>query len=131
MYWTIGQMIAHHTSSGCDLRGGDLLGSGTISGPDCAAFGSLVEINAGGWNSIVLPTGEERRFLADGDEVILTGRLDVEGFASIGLGECRGTVVGQGTKAGTCAIDGGRAMDEPVRVVPRRSGSGRFDGLRQ
>jgi fumarylacetoacetase len=93
MYWTVAQMIAHHTSGGCDLRTGDLLGSGTVSGPDRATAGCLLEITARGAEPVVLPTGETRAFLEDGDEVILRGRCEREGFVSIGLGECRGVIL--------------------------------------
>jgi fumarylacetoacetase len=93
MYWTLGQMIAHHTSNGCDLRAGDLLGSGTVTGPDRGTAGCLLEITARGGQPIALPSGENRSFLEDGDEVILRGRCVREGYVSIGLGECRGRVL--------------------------------------
>ncbi|QCI64167.1 fumarylacetoacetase [Phreatobacter stygius] len=93
MYWTVAQMIAHHTCNGCNLRPGDLLGTGTISGPDATACGSILEATLGGKNPIVLASGEERRFLQDGDEVILRARGRREGFAPIGFGECRATIV--------------------------------------
>jgi fumarylacetoacetase len=89
MYWTLAQMIAHHTSNGCPLRPGDLIGSGTVSGPEKQNRGCLLEIV----ESIVLPTGEHRRFLEDGDEVILRGYCEAPGFRRIGLGECRGTIL--------------------------------------
>ena len=92
MYWTFAQMIAHHTAGGCNLNPGDLLGTGTISGALKDGFGSLIEITAGGASSIDLPCGEKRGFLVDGDEVILTGRLEAPGYVSIGFGECRGLV---------------------------------------
>jgi fumarylacetoacetase len=92
MYWTAAQMLTHHTSGGCDLRPGDLLGTGTISGPDAGSFGSLLETTAGGQKPIVLPSGEERRFLQDGDEVLLRAHAHRAGFASIGFGECRGLI---------------------------------------
>jgi fumarylacetoacetase len=82
-------MIAHHTSNGCPLRPGDLIGSGTVSGPEKQNRGCLLEIV----ESIVLPTGEHRRFLEDGDEVILRGYCEAPGFRRIGLGECRGTIL--------------------------------------
>lgn len=93
MYWTVAQMIAHHTCNGCNLRPGDLLGTGTISGPDATACGSILEATLGGKNPIVLASGEERRFLQDGDEVILRARGRREGFAAIGFGECRATIM--------------------------------------
>ncbi len=92
LYWTIGQMIAHHTSGGCALRAGDLLGSGTVSGPDRKTAGCLLEITARGAEPIGLPNGETRGFLEDGDEVVLSGRCEREGYVGIGLGECRGIV---------------------------------------
>jgi fumarylacetoacetase len=93
MYWTVAQMIAHHTSNGCNLRPGDLLGTGTISGPDVATSGSILELTQGGKEPISLASGEQRRFLEDGDEVILRARGRREGFASIGFGECRATIL--------------------------------------
>jgi fumarylacetoacetase len=92
MYWTAAQMLTHHASGGCDLRPGDLLGTGTISGPDAGSFGSILETTVGGQNPIILPSGEERKFLQDGDEVLLCARAHREGFASIGFGECRGLI---------------------------------------
>ncbi|GJD53933.1 hypothetical protein OPKNFCMD_6712 [Methylobacterium crusticola] len=94
MYWTVAQMVAHHTCGGCNLRPGDLLGTGTISGPDRDACGSLVEATLGGREPLRLASGEERRFLEDGDEVILRARGVRDGFASIGFGECRAVVLG-------------------------------------
>ncbi|NNM71592.1 fumarylacetoacetase [Enterovirga aerilata] len=93
MYWTAAQLVAHHASGGCNLRPGDLLGSGTLSGPDRASCGSLLEATNGGREPIALPSGEERRFLQDGDEVILSARCRREGFAPIGFGECRGAIL--------------------------------------
>lgn len=93
MYWTAAQLVAHHTSNGCNLNPGDLLGTGTISGPDFASTGSLLEASLGGKQAIKLPSGEERTFLQDGDEIIIRGRCVREGAVSIGFGECRGTIV--------------------------------------
>jgi fumarylacetoacetase len=93
MYWTPAQMVAHHTSGGCDLRPGDLLGTGTISGPDVASCGSLLEATLGGRQPIVLPSGEQRRFLEDGDEVILRASAQRDGYAPIGFGECRAVIL--------------------------------------
>jgi fumarylacetoacetase len=93
MYWTVAQMVAHHSSNGCDLNPGDLLGSGTLSAPDAAGFGSLLEITKGGTTPITLPSGETRRFLQDGDEVILRAYAAREGFARIGFGDCRATIL--------------------------------------
>ena len=92
MYWTLGQMIAHHTSNGCPIRAGDLIGSGTVSGPDRQNRGCLLELTAGGKEPLELPAGELRRFLEDDDEVILRGWCEAPGFRKIGLGECRGTI---------------------------------------
>lgn len=92
MYWTIAQMIAHHTSNGCNLNPGDLLGSGTISAPDPTGFGSLLELSEGGKSPVDLPNGEKRAFLEDGDEIILSARAEAEGFRSIGFGPCFGVV---------------------------------------
>ncbi|AZC22678.1 MULTISPECIES: fumarylacetoacetase [Pseudomonas] len=92
MYWTVAQMVAHHSVNGCQLQAGDLFGSGTLSGPQSGQFGSLLEITEGGKKPVELASGEVRKFLEDGDEIILRGRCRREGFASIGFGECRGTV---------------------------------------
>ena len=93
MYWTVAQMVAHHSSNGCDLNPGDLMGSGTISAPDAGGFGSLLEASRGGREPVSLPSGEERRFLEDGDEVILRSHASRAGFASIGFGDCRAAVL--------------------------------------
>ena len=92
MYWTPAQMLAHHTAGGCDLHPGDLMGTGTISGPDAGSYGSILEATLGGREPLRLGLGEERRFLEDGDEVLLRARARREGYASIGFGECRGRV---------------------------------------
>jgi fumarylacetoacetase len=96
MYWTIGQLVAHHASNGCNLRPGDLLASGTVSGPTKDARGCLLELTWRGAEPLALPSGETRRFLEDGDEVILRGWCEREGWRRIGLGECAGVVVGAG-----------------------------------
>ncbi len=88
LYWTAAQMIAHHTSGGCDLRPGDLFGTGTISGAEPGTLGSLLEITQGGRKPVTLPGGAERRFLEDGDEVTLSARFGAGGF-----GPCTGRVV--------------------------------------
>jgi fumarylacetoacetase len=93
MYWTLAQMIAHHTSNGCNLRPGDLIGSGTVSGPEKANRGCLLEVTWKGTEPFELPTGETRTFLEDGDEVILRGWCEAPGFRRIGLGECRGVII--------------------------------------
>ena len=92
MYWTLGQMVAHHPSNGCPIRPGDLIASGTISGPDKENRGCLLEMTWKGSEPLPLPNGETRSFLTDGDEVILTGYCEREGFTRIGLGWCRGTI---------------------------------------
>jgi fumarylacetoacetase len=93
MYWTAAQIVTHHASNGCNLNPGDLLGTGTISGPDRSALGSLLEITRGGAEPVDLPSGERRTFLEDGDEVILEARAHRDGFASIGFGECRARIL--------------------------------------
>ncbi len=92
MYWTVAQMIAHHTSNGCNLQTGDLLGTGTISGPTPSSFGSLMELSQGGAIPISLPGDETRAFLEDGDEVTFAGHAHADGFRSIGFGVCTGKV---------------------------------------
>ena len=92
LYWTLSQMVAHHASNGCPLRPGDLIGSGAVSGPEKENRGCLLEMTWRGTEPLELPTGEIRRFLEDGDEVILRGWCQAPGFRRIGLGECRGTV---------------------------------------
>jgi fumarylacetoacetase len=92
MYWTVAQLIAHHTSGGCSLAAGDLFGSGTISGPTAGSLGSLLETTEGGRKPLELPSGESRRFLEDGDEVIMRAHARRDGFASIGFGDCRAGV---------------------------------------
>lgn len=93
MYWTLAQMVAHHSSNGCPLRAGDLIGSGTVSGPEKENRGCLLEMTWRGTEPLRLPTGETRKFLEDGDEVILQGWCEAPGFRRIGLGECRGVVL--------------------------------------
>jgi fumarylacetoacetase len=106
MYWTIAQMVSHHASNGCNMQPGDLLGSGTVSGPKRESRGCLLELTWDGdpfaaepklvpgtqRTPIELPTGETRTFLADGDEVVLRGYCEREGYRRIGLGECRGVI---------------------------------------
>jgi fumarylacetoacetase len=93
LYWTAAQMVAHHTSNGCSLRTGDLVGSGTVSGPDRGSLGCLLEITRRGAEAVELPTGESRHFLEDGDEVTLRGWCGKEGRPRIGLGSCVGRIV--------------------------------------
>lgn len=92
MYWTIAQMLAHHTSNGCNLQPGDMLASGTVSGPDKGSQGCLLELTRGGHEPLSLIGGERRAFLEDGDEVIIRGYCETEGRVRIGFGACRGTV---------------------------------------
>jgi fumarylacetoacetase len=92
-YWTIGQMVAHHSVNGCRVRPGDLFGSGTESGPTPEEAGSLLELSVGGKQPLELANGETRTFLEDGDTVILRGWCEHAGRARIGFGECRGTVL--------------------------------------
>ncbi len=93
MYWTAAQMVAHHASGGCDLRPGDLLGTGTLSGPDRTGCGSMLEATLGGTEPMRLGTGETRRFLEDGDEVLMRATARREGFVAIGFGECRAVIL--------------------------------------
>jgi len=93
MYWTIAQMLTHHASNGCNMRPGDLLASGTVSGPTKESRGCLLERTWRGTEPLELPTGEKRKFLEDGDEVILRGFCDRAGAVRIGFGECTGVVV--------------------------------------
>jgi len=93
MYWTLAQMLTHHSSNGCNLRTGDLFGSGTVSGSEKDSRSCLLELTWRGTEPITLPTGESRTFLENGDEVVLRGHAEREGARRIGLGECSGTVV--------------------------------------
>ena len=92
MYWTLAQLLTHHASNGCNLRPGDLLGSGTVSGPTREERGCLLELSWRGKEPLALPGGETRTFLEDGDEVVLAGYCERDGAVRIGLGECRGLV---------------------------------------
>jgi len=92
MYWTLAQMVAHHSSNGCPLRPGDLIASGTVSGPVKENRGCLLEMTWKGTEPLLLPGGEQRVFLCDGDEVILTGYCERAGFVRIGLGSCTGLI---------------------------------------
>ena len=93
LYWTPAQLIAHHTSNGCNLQIGDVLATGTISGPAESSAGCLLELTRNGAQPILLPTGESRTFLADGDEVIFRGSCEAPSHPRIGLGECRATIL--------------------------------------
>ena len=92
-YWTIAQLVAHHTLGGCSLSAGDLLGTGTLSGPTPESAGSLLELSEGGKRPIVLANGEQRTFLLDGDQITLRGVCEKQGFRRIGFGECSATVM--------------------------------------
>ncbi len=92
-YWTPAQMVAHHTSNGCNLQVGDLLGTGTLSGPAAGQGGSLLELTMGGRQPLLLPGGEQRSFLEDGDTVVLRAYCAAPGAVRIGLGQVSGTVV--------------------------------------
>jgi fumarylacetoacetase len=94
MYWTIAQLVAHHTCNGCNLRGGDLFGTGTISGTDPASVGSLLELSQNGKQPVQLPNGEQRSFLQDGDWLSLSAYAEVPGRVRIGFGSCEGIVRG-------------------------------------
>ncbi len=92
-YWTVAQMVTHHTVNGCNLQAGDLLGSGTLSGPTLDQAGALIELTTGGKHPLNLPNGEQRTWLEDGDRVVLRGWCAREGVVRIGFGECAGTVL--------------------------------------
>ena len=94
LYWTLAQLVAHHASNGCNLRPGDVLGTGTISGAEKASRGCLLELAWRGSEPVPLPDGEERRFLQDGDEVVMRAWCEGAGMRRIGFGDCRGTLVG-------------------------------------
>jgi fumarylacetoacetase len=96
LYWTIGQMLTHHASGGCNLQTGDLMATGTVSGKEKSERGCLLELTWRGTEPLTLPSGEQRRFLEDGDEVIMKGFCEREGFRRIGLGECRGRILPAG-----------------------------------
>ncbi len=93
IYWTLGQMLTHHASNGCDLRPGDLFASGTVSGPEDEAKACLMEANERGTRPLALAGGETRLWLEDGDEVQFRGRPAREGFVPIGFGPCDGRVI--------------------------------------
>ncbi|HEV2336706.1 MAG TPA: fumarylacetoacetase [Stellaceae bacterium] len=93
LYWTLAQLVTHHTSGGCNLTAGDLFGTGTISGPTEAGWGSLSEQSFDGSRTITLSSGETRSFLEDGDEAIFRAHCRRDGYAPLGFGECRARVV--------------------------------------
>ncbi|WP_125784050.1 fumarylacetoacetase [Pseudoalteromonas rubra] len=92
-YWTVAQMVTHHTVNGCNFLPGDMLGSGTQSGPEHEEAGSLLELSRGGKETITLDNGEERKFLEDGDKVIMRGWCEANGFVRIGFGSVEGTIL--------------------------------------
>jgi fumarylacetoacetase len=92
LYWTPAQMVAHHTINGCNLQPGDLIGTGTISGPSPAELSSMLEFTNGGSKPVALPNGEQRGFLQDGDEITFRGRCHRSGYVSIGFGFCVGRI---------------------------------------
>jgi len=92
-YWTVAQMVTHHTVNGCNLQPGDLFGSGTLSGPTLDQAGALIELTTGGTHPLQLPNGESRTYLEDGDAVVIRGWCEKAGAARIGFGECLGTVL--------------------------------------
>jgi len=93
LYWTIAQMLTHHASNGCNMQTGDLIATGTVSGPEKSERGCLLELTWRGTEPIELPNGETRRFIEDGDEIVMRGSCEREGFRRIGFGECRGVVL--------------------------------------
>jgi fumarylacetoacetase len=92
MYWSMAQQLAHHTVSGCNTRVGDLMASGTVSGPTVDSYGSLLELTWNGQRPLALPSGVSRTFLEDGDEVAMTGWCDGDGFR-VGFGEVAGRIL--------------------------------------
>jgi fumarylacetoacetase len=100
LYWTPAQMVAHHTVNGCNLEPGDLIGTGTISGPSPEELSSMLEFTSAGAKPVALPNGEKRGFLLDGDEVVFKGRCSRKGFVSIGFGSCSGRIVPPQATAG-------------------------------
>jgi fumarylacetoacetase len=92
VYWTVAQMVAHHASNGCNLEIGDLMGSGTVSGPERESWASLLELTQRGKERITLANGETRGYIEDGDEIILRGHCAKAGFARLGFGECRAVI---------------------------------------
>ena len=92
-FWTMAQLVTHHTVNGCNLRPGDLLGSGTLSGAGEGSQAALIELTRGGEEPITLTSGETRSFLEDGDTVIMRALCERPGFKSIGFGEVEGTVL--------------------------------------
>jgi fumarylacetoacetase len=92
MYWSAAQILSHHSSNGCNLQPGDLIGTGTLSTAEDSGLGSMLEISKGGKEPIELPGGEMRSFLEDGDELVLSARCEKDGAVPIGFGKCVGRV---------------------------------------
>jgi fumarylacetoacetase len=110
-YWCLAQLVAHHTVNGCNLRCGDLLGTGTQSGPDSAEAGSLLELSRAGRSPLSLPNGEQRSFLEDGDTVILRAFCAREGAVRIGFGEAQGRVVPARGRGGASSGQGAQTAE--------------------
>ena len=106
-YWSVAQLVTHHTASGCNLRAGDLIGSGTQSGPEPSEAGSLLELSGGGRKPLTLGNGEQRSFLEDGDAIVLRAWADKAGFARIGFGEARAAIIGVPSEASVSAPEHG------------------------
>jgi fumarylacetoacetase len=94
MYWTIAQLLTHHASNGCNLQSGDLIASGTVSGKEKSSRGCLLELTWKGTEPLTFSNGEQRKFLEDGDEVVIRGYCERPGATRIGFGECRGVIAG-------------------------------------
>lgn len=92
MYWTVAQLVAHHSCNGCNLRAGDLFGTGTLSGVEPSSYGSLLELSKGGRAPLELPNGEKRSFLEDGDELVMSAYAEAPGRPRLGFGSCQGIV---------------------------------------
>src|SRR5690606_14474111 len=92
-YWNVAQLVAHHTVNGCNLQPGDMMGTGTLSGPQASEAGSLLELTNGGKQPLDLPWGEQRTFLQDGDQIIMRAECSKPGYPRIGFGDCVGTVL--------------------------------------
>ncbi|HWA35321.1 MAG TPA: fumarylacetoacetate hydrolase family protein, partial [Cyclobacteriaceae bacterium] len=92
MYWNIAQQLAHHTSNGCNIQVGDLYASGTISGPSPGSYGSLLELTWNGQKPLHMPDGAERKFIEDGDTIIMKAHAEKDGVR-IGFGECKGKIL--------------------------------------
>ncbi|MGD9943310.1 MAG: fumarylacetoacetate hydrolase family protein, partial [Burkholderiaceae bacterium] len=92
-YWSIGQLVAHHTTNGCALERGELIGTGTVSGPESGQCGCMYELTAGGKAPVELPTGERRGFVGDGDSLSVSAFCEAAGFRRIGFGVAKATVL--------------------------------------